>query len=198
MAIDLFGMVLSGAVSWGVGKILDVVITCDYCTEEFEEQIANVQENYLGCPNCYTEIVQYTNACDFTVDNDGRIGHISAKFLRSFSEGWDPIDDYEHYPDWLFFDAAMRAIAMQDKQIVLSGQISDYNSGIIYTSNDSICTAESFDTVWYDDLRIPLNWTDIPEEVRDYRIFAIDLFVKSRYGDILNTDRFLTQFEGWR
>lgn len=77
--VDLFGMVLSGAVSWGVAKSLDVLVECPRCAERDKARIANVEVNRIQCRNCQLGTGQFTNACEFTVDRQtGRIGHAMA------------------------------------------------------------------------------------------------------------------------
>jgi hypothetical protein len=196
MVFDLFGMILESAISWGVGRILDVLFTCDYCGQKEHTQIGNVQTNYLGCTNCSREIVQFTNACDFTVGTDGETGHVGAKLLGGYSVTKDPAEPSwlsKEYEGWLFFPIAARARDMLGKQFVVTGEVVDYNTGIVYVHNDTIYTPPYADSRWYDNCRMPLKWMDIPEDARDSRVFAIDLMVRSRYGDVLCEDRRLEQ-----
>lgn len=198
MTIDLFGMVLSSAVSWGIDRLLDVTLSCDNCDHRFSGRIVNCQANALGCRNCSREIIQFTNACDYTVARDGKIGHVGARLLGGYMVGKDPLEkgwfsSGKDYPDWLFFNSAIRARDMQGRQFVVEGEIADYNTGDVYSRNQAIYTPDNNDARWYDKYgRIPVCWKYIPEQYRDKRIFAIDLKIKSKYGDVLCKDRIVT------
>lgn len=199
MAIDLFGTILSSAVSWGVGRILDVFLTCDGCGNRFRQQIGNGQSNTLGCKNCWREIIQFTNACEHTVHKNGQVGHVGAKLGIGFYIGEDPAEKpgwfqgKTKYPEWLFFPAATRARDMKGRQFVEVGEIRDYDTGMVYSQHQVVVSPPHDDSRWYENHRIAIPWTNIPEEHRiKNKVFAIDMKIKSVYGDVLCEDRHLT------
>ena len=158
-------MVLSGVVSWGIGRILDVVLKCDRCGERMNSRVGNRQINTLACKNCWHEVIQFTNACDYTVSPDGYVGHVSGKLLGGFSVGEDPANRgfvAKKYPDWIFSYTAFRARDMLGKQFVVVGKITDYSSGTVYAKNEVIYTPSYQDSRWYDNSCIALRWKDIP------------------------------------
>lgn len=185
MAIDLFSMIVAGGISWGIGKILDVFISCDLCGQKDRVRIGNVQFNNLGCSNCYREIVQFTNASDFTVDQKGRVGHVGAKLLGDYSLNVNPAEE-RIYEGWLYFYVEARALDMLNRQFVLSCEILDFESGIIVSKGRSeIYTSAYQDSRWYEGAFLAVRWDQIPDAYRDNRIFAIDLKVRSEYGHLL-------------
>ena len=193
MAIDLFGMALSGVVSRGVGKVFDAIISCDHCGQQENTRVGNIQLNQLGCKNCWKETSQFTNACDYTINNTSKeIGHVAALFTGGYSVNRNPSECGWFPPDrtgWLYFYINARAIGMLGKQFVITGKIVDYNSGSIYTQRDVIYNVPYQDTTWYGNHHFALSWHDIPESERYSKPFAIDLIVKSEYGDVLCKDR---------
>lgn len=195
--IDLFSMVLSGAISWGVGRILDTLVTCDRCGQRDPSTIGNVQVNHLGCRNCHQEVIQFTNACDFTLGPNREVGHVAAKFRGGYAVDLNPSEKGWFQPrreGWLYFYTAARAKDMLGKQFVISGAIVDYENGVVYTKRDVVYEPIYQDCQWYNPAEcIALRWHDIPENCRDQRVFAIDLKVRSRYGDVLCEDRRIEQ-----
>ena len=142
--IDLFSMILNGAVSWGVGRILETLVTCDACGQQDPCRIGNVQSNHIDCRNCHQEVIQFTNACDYTVGPNQEIGHVAAKLRGGYSSNENPRERGLFQPareGWLYFFTAVRAREMLGKQFVLSGLISDYSTGVVYTRRDVIYEA---------------------------------------------------------
>ena len=93
MDIDLFSVFVDGGASWGVGRILDVLISCPNCGDRRETDIGNAQKNYLDCRNCHVELEQFTNACDLTVNRTSRqIGHAAFRFRGSNKYFWKSPD----------------------------------------------------------------------------------------------------------
>lgn len=194
MWIDLLKMILSGAISFMAGEILKVIVYCPECDNQQIEKIGNIQYNTISCKNCSHEVIQFTNACNTTIGKEGEIGHAAAKFIKGYSIAIDPQDKSifkKKYDDWLFFNMAVRSLGLEDIDFVIKGEISDYDSGKIYTTKEEIYHPVYYDAIWYENARIPLRWNVIPKHERDDRIFAIDLKVLSRYGDLLCEDRIL-------
>ena len=79
MAIDLFGLILSSGVSWGVGKVLMYSFSAIAVGSE-RILVGNAQFNSLGCRNCSHSTNQFTNACSLTVGENGRVGHVGLRF----------------------------------------------------------------------------------------------------------------------
>lgn len=192
--VKLCEVVLTSAVSWGVGRLLDAMITCDNCGQRAPSHLGNCQRNTLGCRNCWQEVIQFTNACDFTVAPDGHVAHVGALFRGGWQWDRDPADKgffAKNYEGWVFFNAAMRARDMRGKQFVLNATLSDYNSGEQFTSRDVIYNPTYADSRWYDNFSVDLRGYDVPNEQRDSRVMAVDMRIKSRYGDVLAEDRLL-------
>ena len=190
--VELFGVVLTSAVSWGVGKILDATLECFRCHRTSPSRIGNAQRNSLGCTNCWQEHVQFTNACDYTVAPSGRVGHVGAVFRGGWSIDHDPYNGKSHR-GWAFFYTALRARDLANRQFVVAGELSDYNRRITYSTWDNIYMPNGSDSRWYENERLPLRWDTVPDEDRDSRIFAVDLTIRSRYRDELFNERLLVQ-----
>lgn len=201
MAIDMFGMVLASTVGWGVGKILDTVTNCNKCGQEQDVRVGNIQENHLGCKNCGLVAKQFTNACNFTIDKNRRIGHVGGSLLGNYSVDDNPKDESwffkKNYHGWLFFPVELRAIDMLGKQFVTKLNVIDYESGIILAESElSVWDSIYQDSEWTDKPVIPLNWKLIPEDYRNKRVFSIELLIKSELGDVLYQTRRLETLWG--
>jgi hypothetical protein len=192
MAIDLFGMILSSGVSWGMGKVLDVLLGCSRCGERADARIGNAQLNSLGCRNCSHSVNQFTNACSLTVDQSGRIGHVGLRF-EYLEHTYDPKKFFSaNRYGYLYFGSELRAQQLNGRQFVIGHHLLDYNSGKVYTeSNGMIYTPRWDDTIWTPKSSSSVYFPSIPHPEQNDRILALELFAKSNMGDILCRDRVL-------
>lgn len=196
MALDLFSMVLSGAVSWSVGKIIDVGIRCWQCGEKWDDKIGNAQFNDLGCKNCWTQNRQFTNACDFTVNNEFEIAQTAFKFNGNWKWNYDPTEKSlfkTKYKDFIFFPGQMRILGLENKQIVIEANISEFESGIVHAKMQKIFVPDTYD-FYNDKVCLDLNTEDLPNKIKDDRIIAVEIKILSKYNDLLCKDRLLGNF----
>jgi hypothetical protein len=198
--IDILGLFIEKAVSWGIDKVFEVVVECDHCGEEWDQRIENSNTNHFGCKNCNKQVVQFTNACNTTVSRNGEIGHTASKVSRNYTVGVDPLDkswfSKAQYPSLVFFPLIVRAKSLSDTDIVLFGNISDYDTKQVFDSYQQILTSNYYDCSW-NELRTFYNWEKVPESKRQKgKIFAVDTVMKSRYGEVLHSDRIIINLFG--
>jgi len=190
--INLAPMILTAGMSWGIGRTLDVLVKCFNCDYVKNERIANVQKNELGCYNCGQEYVQFTNACDFTVSPDRNIAHVGAIFRGGFGVDVDPVDSRD-LPGWLFFYTSLRMRGFMGKQVVVKGELQDYDGREVFSEYSMIYPLAQPDVCFNNERQsLPVRWDSVPVEYRDERIFAVDLKILSKYGDLLFQERYLT------
>jgi hypothetical protein len=191
--IDLFSLILSGAASWGIGKVLDVTFDCFTCGEQNSTDIGNQQRNELECTNCYKQVTQFTNLCPFTLCDDRAIGHVGASFDGTWTVDVDPSTGL-HHPGWLFFANQIRALDLNGKQLAFSGELRDFQTAEIYSQRNWILSPSQRDFFLVGPpARIALRWDMVPAEFRNERILAVDLVVASRFNDELCRERLLVQ-----
>jgi hypothetical protein len=192
MAIDLFGLILSSGVSWGVGKVLDVLLECNRCGERADTRIGNAQLNSLGCRNCSHSVNQFTNACGLTVGQNGRLGHVGLR-LGYLEHTYDPkkfITSNKY--GYLYFGSEVRAHRLSAKQFVISRRLLDYNSEKVYAESGGIIyTSQWDDTIWTPKSSSSLYFPTIPQSEQDDRILAVEILARSNMGDILCRERVL-------
>lgn len=199
MAIDLFGMILSSGVSWGVGKALDVLLECSRCGERADARIGNAQLNSLGCRNCSHSVSQFTNACNLTVGQNGRLGHVGLRF-DYLEHTYDP---KKFFPTnkygYLYFGSEVRAHHLDGKQFVIAHRLLDYNSGRVYAeTNGAIYTPQWDDAVWKPKSSSSIYFPSIPHPEQNDRILAVEVFAKSNMGDILCRERILLRLWNYK
>ena len=192
--VDIFGAVISGAIGWGTGKVLDAVVECLRCQYRFEDRLGNVQLNTIGCTNCWCEVAQFVNACDYTLTEGKRVGMVAATFLGGWKHDSNPSERGLFAPKregWVYFDTNVRSLDMIGRQFVITGELSDYNSGAVYATSDRIYTPGNHrDWQWNQD-HLSLFRNHVPAEHRDGRVFAVDLKIRSPHGDVLSEKRLL-------
>lgn len=136
----MFDMFLSGAVSWGVGKALDVLTKCEHCSEENNQSICNVDYNHIECSNCHKETEQFTNACDYTVNRKSKqIGHVLIDdSFNSLKIGY--YSDFFTDKRITSFSIPVRVMtyAMMNQPFILETSISSFYGGSTYTDSSVI------------------------------------------------------------
>lgn len=184
--MDLFSMFLHGAMSWGVGRILEVVTRCFRCGQQDERDIGNVQTNWLECSNCHEELEQFTNACDFTVDRRSQeIGHAI----------WGP---WEYKYEWvkeggifqptnhmLRIPFRIRTRGLSGRAIVVETELSRYRDESFITSHESVIYPSSNATRH----TCAHLYPDSNFDRDDQGIIAVDIRLMSEYKDVLYEDR---------
>lgn len=193
MAIDLITPILVSGLKWGAGKILDVVWNCLTCGDQREQTIGNVQQNTYGCTNCWRDVNQFTNACEFTVGADRHIGHAASSFRGGWAHNRKPGEEKTSAPThegWVYFTTRTQAVGLSGKQFLGRVILLDFDSQVEYTRWDYIYAPTYHASTWKEDW-MRIRKSDIPQERRNRKIFAVDLQTLSRYGDLLSEDRLL-------
>jgi len=184
--MELFSMFLSGAISWGIGKILDIIFYCNTCSEPNDENIGNKQSNFLECSNCHKVIEQYTNACDFTIDKSTKqIGHgifAPKDYLWLWTCG-DGLFDFSN--NFLQIPYQHRIEGMKDRSVIFEAIFRKYdNDVVIKTFQDVLyCTYESS----YFDYSIRTHKDTFKDEHKG--IISVDARIMSDYRDVLYDNR---------
>ena len=147
MEINLFEIFLREAIGFGFGSILRTLAKCFRCGQQDETSIETWQSNHLGCSNCYQEVSQYTNACEFTVNcYTGQIGH--AAFVPAGQKWRWKGGLFEEKRLWIPY--YIKAQGLRGRSLVLETSIEDYHTGRELTSHASVLNCSYDTTVWSD------------------------------------------------
>ena len=158
MIDPLFTVFLSkigdSSLSWGVGKVLDVVANCFKCSEPNPNKIANQQLNIIECKNCSVASNQFTHACEQTIRTENlQIVHAAVGFksvpstllYSERSKGWFSSERYVSGID-IPFHIQCHALHHRTARVdcTLQGAIVGEQSRVIST----IKPADAFDLNW--------------------------------------------------
>ncbi len=196
--MDLFGMVVSGVVSFAVGESIRATIFCAKCNDRKETKIKNVSDNPLYCKNCNHELIQFTNVCERTLDKDHRVGHVMPKIenykikREELSKGFFSSE----YREWLVFPFDFNAKDYKSKQFTIEASVSEYKSTTpILKFEEDVLKFETQKDTWTERRSIRFKLDRVPDEFKSNRIFAFDLTVRSDFGEILAIQRDLQKIE---
>ena len=175
---DPFGILLSSAVSWGIGKILDALLDCFRCGYDHTRDIQNRQVNYFSCPSCYNSIDQYVNACDYTFNRNSRrvgVAGISSTWWKGWGGVFNP--DFEpHCSVW--------TLDLKGRDQVIRLELGELGLGTFFHQDVALSTSYRH-SIWRDiKFRVPSNIFP-----RHGCTVTVDFKVLSDYNDLLATRR---------
>jgi hypothetical protein len=184
--MDLFSMFISSVVSWGVGKILDTMFKCNICGQETDVRIENQQTNNLECKNCHKEILQYTNACDFTINKkDGQIGH--AIFApKDFLWKWECGDGmFDLSENILAIPFSMRIDGLKGRSVLFEVALKNFDTDSIIKTSRAVIYCDKKKSLY--DYKIRIHNDSINKQNKG--IVAVDARIITEYKDLLFEDR---------
>ena len=188
MSTTLASMFLSGAADWGVGKILDVVWRCISCSDENDDRIGNVTVNDLHCPNCHQDHLQFTNACDTTVNlSSGQIGHVGLDLVGT-SDVMRRVGFFREEREGISIMTSFRADHLSRQQLLIRGELSDIDEDdvLIRSIERDLVDITEDDYFQYNELQL------IGPDVTDRSgVLSYDVFVEDKYKSELAYERFL-------
>jgi hypothetical protein len=191
VSVELFHMILEvmlgRALDWCAGQILDVRTTCPGCRQRDKNRIGNEQPNGIECSNCHRQVLQFSNACDFTVNRrSGQIGHgifevADQKWRWVDHGGLFSVDKRLHVP----FN--IRVDGLGGRSVFLETAIRQFESEELVASHRSLLepTAEVWRRLDYSHYFHPNNFS---AESRD-GFLACDARLVSEFHDVLFEDR---------
>lgn len=177
--MDLFSVILEGALSWGVHRILDSIVECN-CGRGREKEITNVDYNMFRCQSCSRALNQYVNANDHTVNRNGTVIAAAVGGI--------------HWPSWrsefkFYYD--LHVINSKNESIVVEAEFSEFH-GSPFHKYEYIQRPSHQYSVWND------TWISIPSSrfPDEKGIINLDLKVYNTWGDLLDIKRKLLDWSG--
>lgn len=178
MAVDLFSMILSPVISWGVNRLLDTVVNCSYCGHETVQDISNYAINDQYCSNCNNQLDQYVNASHHTVNRNKSVVGAYVSNL--------------HWPGWknkfkLYYD--LDVINSKYEPVVVKLILSKFNGPIFHEYE--FIKRPTFEITRWTNSWIEIPGSNFPEEPQ---IIAVDIEVYNTWGDFLCEKRDLMEY----
>jgi hypothetical protein len=201
--MDIFSMILGKAIDWGIGKILDVTTSCLKCGQRDAKNIANVSNNTIECSNCHIVLNQFTNACNFTLNQQTREIGQGVIWTPNVDYSWEkldrqPINLYEKLTssinknglydvqNTLFIDYSMRSVGLLGQHLVVNIVISDFNTNQIITSWQDLMVAPYYDCT-FNNRYFGFAKNSLPQ--LNHQILAIDLMILSKHREVVAQQR---------
>lgn len=187
--LDLFSVfvvpALQAAVGWGTKRALDATFNCCYCDERNRPtRINNIDKNGLYCPNCHKSSEQFVNVCKFTVQRTGEVGQIGLS-----------LSDTYHYERNLggtrtaiYVPGKFLFMGLEGKPVVETNTLSDFHTGrLLGKPNDYVWNVSRARDERPMKLKVYLK--DVAPSEFYGQTLCLDTHVRSRYGDLLFTER---------
>lgn len=176
--IDLFSVVLSSAVSWGVNRLLNSVVECYNCHSREYVDVDNIEYNDFSCGHCGHNLPEYINATDHTVNRNGSIVAAQVHGIT--------------WPAWrntFQLDYRLDVVNSKYQEIAVELLLSEFRGGEFHRY-EAIYTPSHEYTNWNNNwIRIAgSNFPDYPCTV------AIDLNIYNVWGDLIDNKRRLMQY----
>lgn len=176
--IDPFSLVLNGAASWAIGRLLDTAVGC-VCGATHESEVANYTTSQLYCPRCSGSLDQYTNATQHTVNRNGSVAAAYISGLRW--DSWGGLFSPRFNPHF-----RVRAVNSKYEDLVLRFKLSEFQGRTFY--EDQTILRPTYERTHWDDMW----WKVSPETFPEGRCtFAVDIIVLNTWGDELHRVRSL-------
>lgn len=175
--IDLFSVVLEGAASWGIGKLLDASVGCR-CGSSRHGGVDNIDYNKFRCSDCQRALNQYINATNHTVNRNGSV--ISAALSGM------------HWPAWrnnfkIYYD--LDVINSKYEEVVVELELSEFRGYSFHKYE--IIKKPTYEYTYWEDTWIRIDGSNFPKE--DCNV-AVDLKVYNTWGDLLDIKRKLMEY----
>lgn len=151
--MDLFSVflnsLLSRAVDWAMGQILDVRSRCPVCGQRASLHIGNLQLNHMECSNCHKVTSQFTNACDFTISKQTlQIGHAA---LSNGSFLYDWVGFYQFIMlSKLVVPFNIQADGLSSRTLVLESLLRKFDDDKVVASRRTVLAPGSQSAQWKD------------------------------------------------
>jgi|GEM_PF-675303 len=175
--IDLFSIILSGGISWGMGKIFDSLVGCR-CGNYQERRMVNVEYNQFQCHSCKRTLSEYVNATNHTVNSNH-----SVVAAAVYDTSW---------PEWsgtFRLNYKLDVINSAYQEVVVELVLSEYQGRTFY-SYRTILTPNSPYTNWNN------NWFSVDAKCfpqQDSPV-AVDLNTYNVWGERLHRHRRLMEY----
>lgn len=182
--VDLFSLVLEGAASWAIGRILDAAVSCGRCGHNEPRFVNNYSTTNLLCPRCRTSLDQYTNATSHTVR---RNGSVIAAYVSNVH--WDSWGGFWGSPFNPHFD--IDVVNSKYEDIVQRFTLSKYGAGEMFYQHERVLRPSSEHTNWN-------RWYKVSRDTfpDGGGTFCIDIELLNCWGDQLHSVRRLGNWSG--
>lgn len=180
--MEIFSLVLQSAIGWGVGRILDVVARCVHCGDPTPQEIGNVQSNDIYCSNCHSSNIQFTNACDFTVNR--RTMEIGQGLICPDGNKWRWNGERVYIPHFI------RLVGLRGRDVMLKTVIKTYDSEELVASHSNILSP-NYDSSRYEDYWHSFDGAKFKGHAEKY--FSVDSYLLSEHKDLIAEDRRIIQ-----
>jgi hypothetical protein len=180
MAIDLFSVVLSSAVSWGVNRLLDSALKCFRCGENQAAEPDNDAFNDFRCGSCRHSLHEYINATQHTVNRNKSV--VAAKVHGTHWPAWR--EDFK-----IFY--SLDVVNSPYQEIVVELLLSKFR-GDQFDRFESIRKPTNEYSYWTD------TWISIPRACfpEEECTVAVDLNVYNIWRELLDRNRDLMSYSG--
>lgn len=180
--IDLFSVVLSSAVSWGVRRLLDATVNCRRCGTAHYRDVENSNTNAFRCHRCNHRLAEYVNATEHTTNRNGAV--VGAQIYGTHWPSWR--NSFEMYYSLDVVNSAYQEVAVE---LLLS----EFR-GEVFHRYEFLRKPTADYTYWTDDwIRVPVS--NFPHAAGTV---AVDLNVYNVWGDHLDRHRRLMEYGGRR
>jgi hypothetical protein len=174
--INFFQLFLQEAISFGIGSVLRSVTRCFQCDERADTSVGNCQVNHLGCKNCNAEVMQFTNACEFTINP--RTNQVAHAAFAPPGVKWRWADGGWFEGSRLQIPYFVRADGLRDRSLVLETSIEDYHDQSVLATHSSVLDCSHDSTVWRD----------------HYHYWSAGTFEKRSSGILVVSSRLVSEF----
>ena len=180
MPVDLFSVILSSGVSWGVGRLLDSLIDCHRCGSGRSVDVNNRSANSFRCYDCGHTLTEYVNATSNTVNRNRSV--VAAKIHGT------------HWPSWqnnfkMYF--SLDVVNSKYNEIVVEAVLSRFRGPVFHRYE--FIRKPTYDYTYWTDTWFSIGAGNFPSEGGTV---AVDINVYNTWGDLLDTDRRLLDYGG--
>lgn len=177
--IDLFSVVLTSGIGWGVGKLLDSVVSCRRGHSQ-QVNVTNVTYNGFSCRVCNQSLSEYVNATGHTVKRNRAV--VAAGLYNI------------HWPDWrntfeMYY--SLDVVNSSYEEVVVELILSRFN-GVEFCRYPVTLTPNYEYTYWHDNW-IRIDGSSFPKEAGP---IALELRTYNVWGDLLDQNRRVMNYHG--
>lgn len=177
--VDLFSVVVSTGVQWGVNRLLDSMVECT-CGTIHDRSIENTTYSTLHCPVCNRQVNEFLNATPRTVSDRGAISAVGVRQVE--------------FPDWnRTFEChfGIDSINSKAKDIVAEILIGRFGGSTFH--KDTMVLSPGSDHASWSDLVFSTPIANFP---RKKGPVTVDIRVYNAWGDYLDGHRRVMNYLG--
>jgi len=168
-------------------KALGVDCTHESCDERFHARICNHDHNSIECPNCHRVLIQFTNVCSTTLKKSGQIAHIGVRIGPTWHHRRAISQIQITGGEYLF-------VGLSGEEIVEKNYLRDYDSGTEFSVDNFRWRPDSDFCV--KEMTLIGHSECIPQFYKqDGRLLAIDTELRSKYNDLICTERDIIRWQ---